>query len=291
MRNPFEDQSFERIDIDIFHEQAVATLSKARIKEGRFSDIYKPEIIEHDKKVVTDSEARHERDSTEEQRELKKIAEIFEAVIFSNGDSSEWFGPRANMAVASKYDDFENGVDEIVEFSPVGDEPVSHLGLGIDVTFNIDSTKKLDRIKAQIDKGRLTEVKYYESPIDGTHDRLKDIPEVIVGAERKMVLELGALSRGRKMSGLANHKIQIMMLVQVKDQLETFAMYAESVGKGWIAEVLRERLAIIDGILKDKKELFDKVKHELADDSVHFNITSYLRRLRQKIIEGQVLAA
>ncbi|MFZ3020170.1 MAG: hypothetical protein WA051_01460 [Minisyncoccia bacterium] len=285
----FEGSRLESADIEHFYEKAQRVLKDAQInekdfinpeleeKEGRaFADEYSKETVERDLETVKRDEAHHQASEKEEgKEEAKMIAEIFEAIVVEHGELSEWFGSNAFTLKTSKYDDYENGVDIVIEFEEDDSEENSHLGLAADVTFRSDSTTKFDRIKKLIEKGRLASVKYFK----GAHQ----FPEVVVGADKNTVAELAILWTGNKNKILAEHKIQIMILTQIREQLIAFSEYADSFGKADVAKAYRESLETVNRILDGKKELANKVRFELDDDSVHLNIMSTTARLRTSL--------
>lgn len=287
MRNSFEGPQLERIDIERIHEKASAFIEGARIQETEFINPYGEETVARDLKTVEIAERHFEDDRDPYRKELKMIADIFEAVVIQRGELSNWFGQEAVTFKTSKYDDYKNGVDAIIEFRQDEPRSASYLGFAVDVTFNADSTKKLERIKdfIDIDNERLAVVKYFHSEHMNIHGQLSKLPKVIIGAERATVEELAELWIGNKNKALEEHRVQIMILTQMKEQLEVFALYAESMKKTDIARIHREGLAIISKILDSKEELVKKVGNTLNDDAVHFNITRTLARLKSSVVQ------
>lgn len=282
MRNSFEHVSDERMDIERFHTAAIEVMERDRVKETDFIEPYGAEMVQSDMQRVESLEGKFDERGTEFSDEMKKIADIFEAIILWNSEQSEWLGPNAVTIKSSKYDDYVNGVDAIVEFQSDGQRSASYVGLGTDITFSQDTTKKFDRLKKQIDDGELAKVKYFHSEFMHLHGQLSKLPEVVVGADKSMVLELAELWAGKKFKALSEHRIQIMMLLQSQEQLKTFALYAESIGKLDIAEVYRSRLIIIENILEQKKELVAKTKYEI-NDTVHSSIMSFMVRWQKQL--------
>ncbi len=282
MRNSFEGRSVERLDLERFHEEALRVLEDSRIKEEDFIERYGEETINRDKATIERREVGHKASHIEEgTEELKMISDVFEALVVQHGELSDWFGPNAVTKKSSKYDDYENGVDMVVEFTDDNEEK-SHLGLAADVTFRQDSTSKFDRIRGLIDKDRLATVKYLEGD---EHQ----FPEVVIGVSQKTIMELAELSAGRKNKALGEHKAQIMILLQMKSQLNAFAQYAESAGKGNLAAVFRDREKLVSGILDTKRDLYKKVFSDLDSDPVHFNIMYAASRFNSK--PGMAMAA
>lgn len=228
--------------------------------------------------------------ATPESDELKKVADIFEALVLWHGEQSDWFGANATTMKTSRYDDYVNGVDAVIEFRGSDPGSASHVGLAADVTFTQDTTAKFDRLRGQIEKGQLPVVKYFHSENMNFHGQLSKLPEVIIGAERKAVLELAELWAERKMDKLAVHPIQIMILTQIEAQLRVFALYAESLKKPDLAKIYRARLAIIENILAQKADLVKKTKFEI-NDSVHSAIIGFLASWQKTLLEAKTKIA
>ncbi len=285
MRNSFEDLSLASIDIDRLHEKALKVMSQGRVEETSFVEPYGEETVSTDLERVKKLKSQFAAKETPQGAELKKIADIFEALILFHGEQSNWLGENAVTIKTSEYDDFVNGVDAVIEFQ--GSEPgtASYLGLAADVTFTADTTDKFDRLRSQIDRGELAKVKYFHSEHMNVHGQLSKLPEVILGASKGTVLEVAELWAEREMLALAEHRIQIMLLQQAREQLKTFAMYADSLGDDHkdIASIYRERLMVIEGILAEKQTLVNKVQYEIQD-SVHESIMYFMSRWQKELM-------
>jgi hypothetical protein len=288
----FEGQSLERADLERIHKKALEALDRSRFKEEDFIDPvgpYSKGAVTRDLEYVDRQEHKFEKD-TEEERANKQLADIFEAIILEHGELSDWFGSNAVTFKTSRYDDYENGVDTVIEFQDEDSRSASYLGLAADITFTRDTTKKFDRIKSQIDKGILARVKYFHSEHMNIHGQLSKLPEVIVGAHRKTVLELAEHWISGENSILGKHRIQIMILRQMSEQLKTFALYADSIGKKEIATIYRDRLEVVDEILRNKQGLEVRVGYEVNEDPVHFDMMLFLNHWRDSI-EREIEAA
>ncbi len=284
MRNSFEGASLQSAEIDHFHEKALKVMEADQIQETAFIEPYGEDTISRDVQKVVELEAKFLERETPQSKEQKKVADIFEAIILWNGEQSDWFGPNAMTMKTSRFDDYVNGVDAIVEFQGNEVGTASYVGLATDITFSTDTTTKFDRLRGQIDRGELAKVKYFHSEHMSMHGQLSNLPEVVVGADRKMVLELAEMWAEKRFQELAEHRMQIMMLLQIQEQLITFAQYAESIQRADIADVFRSRLKIIEGILNDKKDIVLKTKYDINDD-VHSGIMSYLARWQKDMRE------
>ncbi len=227
--------------------------------------------VQEDLAFVEDQESKHKSRETPQSRELKEISDSFEALVLWNGEMAEWFGKTAKTVKTSKFDDYKNGVDMIVSFQE--GRSVQHLGLAADVTFSSDPKVMRDKfsgLRSQIRNGTLAKVKYFHHA--NYHGQLSKLPEVIIGVSMKMVRELEGLWVDGKNTVLANHRVGILLLKQIEAQLITFAKYAESMGQTDARDIYTDRLEIIQGILKEKAELVDKVEGVEETDPVHLEI-------------------
>lgn len=272
MSPSFERQSLESADIDLIYMKAEKVVQRSIIHEDEFAQAYGEEAVTRDLLSVMNKEEDFNKKRSPFEAEQKKVADIFEALMLEHGELSDWFGSNATTIKTGKFDDFENGVDLMVEFNNE-DEGISHLGMAADVTFTSDTTKKFDRLRSQIDAGTLARVKYFKTE-DGAG--LDHLPEVIIGADKKTVMQLAELWTERKNKELATHKIQIMILHQIRAQLDVFAKYARSIRNEEVAKIYEERSVVINQILSQKKVIEQNVKYELMDDSVHTSIMSFL---------------
>lgn len=284
----FELMGLEKSDINRLHERAMSVLESSQIKEESFIEPYGEETVKRDLETVRQKEAKFETNKDAHLAELKEIADIFEAIVLENGELNNWFGENAVTIKTSKYDDYENGVDAVIEFRVEEPRSASFLGLAADVTFSSDTTKKFNRLEAQIAKGILPRVKYFHSEYAHIHGQLSMVPEVIIGASKKTVMEVAELWANRENKELAKHRLQIMILHQMEEQLKTFSKYAASLGKDKmdIADAYTSRLGIIQKILDEKIDIEKKAGWTMIDDPVHSGIMNHLAKLNQTIQES-----
>lgn len=234
--------------------------------------------IEADLALVAEEEARHKRVDTPQDIENLEVAELFEAVVLWNSEQAEWLGGRATTIKTSKYDDYINGIDMLVEFRE--ERSASHLGLSADVTFSGDPriiAKKFAHLRAKIKEGVLSQIKYFHSDRTNFDGQLSKVPEVVIGVGRRMVEELGNLWVDGKNKALAEHRAGVMILWQMEAELKVFAGYAKSIGQHEAERIYRDRLALIQGILKKKAELVARVEKEGYEDPTHLAIMQFAR--------------
>lgn len=179
------------------------------------------------------------------------MALIFEALVLDQTERSNWLGENAMTVRASKFDDYANGVDMIVEFP---EEISRHLALAVDVTTSEMLAKKFSRIREEIDRGRLSRVKYYDSK--NFRGELKNVPRIIIGADQSSVRQAGELWLENKNKELAVHPMQNIILDEIVFQLKAFSDYAAGRGKKEIADSYNNSLKIIERIIREKNALF-----------------------------------
>jgi len=140
-----------------------------------FSDLFRESKIIEDKNWVRNKRFKDKRDFTQH-------AEIAEYMIKTLGDDAEWFGEDSIIGETLEYDDRKNYADFVVEWdnSETGERDCA---LAVDITTSsVRSTVKgkIDKMGAEIQSGKLTEIKYFESQLSGDHETLSLIPRVVI---------------------------------------------------------------------------------------------------------------
>lgn len=275
-KNPFENRVDAEIDEELAYKRAEKALALDRIRETDFEDRYGEENIRKDLAEIERLEADFENPPS-------KTSVILEAIIHEQSELNDWLGPKAHTLKASRYDDVKHGVDEIVEFTDK-DEPgkKSHLVLGIDVTFSPNLSKKFKPLIERLSQGELTKVKYFRS--SSLRGELTQIPQVVVGVDMKTLQEVVPHWLEHDTKTLATHPMQIIVLEEIRMQLEAFAEYADQAKKHDVANEYRASLQIIENILDQKSDLRKKFPLEaLKDDEVFLGIFLELERLKKNL--------
>lgn len=247
-----------------------------------FLDLYGADIIARDQEYV----ARVKADI--EKRPYTKRAQILEALINEQIELSDWFGPEAQTITPADFDDFRNGVDIAVEFE--GEEGFKHLALGVDVTSNTAQlADKLGQVKKRILNGKLTVMKYFKSERSNIRGELGNIPNLVVGASGELIQELSELwlsannARIRKDNAglsqesidsqrrlareaqkkLAGHRTKVLVLNEMKIQLETFIPFAAKNGQEGAAAKFSQLLEMVNELLTDTEiSVDDQIKNQ-----------------------------
>jgi hypothetical protein len=217
-----------------------------------------------------------ERKFNAEERVHKLYADAFEGVIYENIELQDWLGRSARTIKTSQYDDYVNGVDLMVEFEH-DDRFVSHLGLGVDVTFGTASMeKKFARIREEIAAGKLGTVKYFASEQSPHKGMYQNLPRVIVGVERDHVVELAARWMDPRLrAGLKDHPVQAILIDEIAAELEYFRRYALRTGQTQLVPIYDRSLSLVRRIQAEKRHYRD---NDWSDDRVLKSIRQELGR-------------
>lgn len=267
-----EEKSFELLKTK--YEKAPIDMSKFVKVAG-----YGPERIERDKERIE----RKKKEIKELGTGPTKKAQLLEALLTEQIELSEWFGENTFTIVPAEFDDLFHGVDLALEI--VDDNELRHLALGVDVTSSpVAIRKKLKIIKDHIANGTLTSMEYFHSEDHNPdfYGTMANIPQVVVGVDGKTIKELGdlwmsayglaklqrdskqlplspesaehqkKLSREAKQK-LADHRVRILMLEEIKMQLTVFHKFAKEKGQNEVADKFLSTLTLIDSILSSKE--------------------------------------
>ena len=240
---------------------------------------YRREEIEKDLREAEKLKAEFARQSAREPEkdQAQKTGKILEAIIHEESELAEWLGPEAFTTKTSDYDDFKNHIDTVVEFrSP--EKSASHLAFAIDVTmatFAIGA--KLESILKAIERGELGRVKYFISGVEQKPMGLEKIPHVIVGMNGKTVEELAELWIEKKHKELGAHRVQFMILEEIRMQLDAFKRFAESVRvqRSGIAAIFADALARIKDVMREKEKYHYYPPEEFMNDRTFAALKEY----------------
>lgn len=241
-----------------------------------FADFYAREMINEDKRTIADCEQEFLKRAKEhpEKERWQRLALIFEALVLDQTERSNWLGADAMTIRASKFDDYVNGVDMIVEFP---EEVSRHLALAVDVTTSDLLAEKFSRIREEIDDDYLPQIRYFNSK--NFRGELKNVPRVIIGADRSTVRQIGELWLENKNKELAIHPMRKIILDEIIIQLKTFSDYAASRGKKDIADSYNASLKIIERIISENKGKSAPLLS--ADDKVFSAIIEHCRNFKE----------
>ena len=270
-RRGFEQKRTQEADpiIKKAHERARKILASVDIDPRKFEN-YDKTMIARDMELVRTREAQFNMQSTPESREAKEIATILEAILHEQIGKNGWIGPNVSTIRASRYDDYENGVDSIAQFRREG-EGDSHLGIALDATFSSHITEKLDDVKEDVANGKLTQIKYFaspnpENPREYAYMGSLKVPRVVIGIEKKAVLDLIRTWMQDDTHALFEHPIQHVIAKEIIDQLSFFERYARSRNRLEVAGVYKQVRTVVERSLKEKEQnAGQKNQHQKAE--------------------------
>lgn len=234
------------------------------IQPTDFISVYGEKVIAEDIAHAARLSREFELRRTPEEKKMKKIADVFEAVVLMQSELSEWFGTAQTLKTAP-YDDYENKVDMITEwFTP---EEGSHLlALAVDVTFSTRGIqKKLTEIKTEIDRGRLGSIKYFTDERGDFIGTRNNVPRTVIGVSESVVEELANLWIHKKNKLLGEHPVQRLFLDEMESQLSAMHDYALKQGKTNAVLAYRQALGVVQPIRAHKLKFRSS---ELSNDRV-----------------------
>lgn len=311
MRSPeYFDHSHEIGDafVELAHRRAKETLERNRVDLEDFEDFYPENKLAADKEYV---EARKQmmeipspsfiREDVERLEKAKKMSEIMEAMIVDPKVIRSWYEfegqdgkniCEVNAMGTSELDDLANGVDAVWEMKHYT-EGLSHLALGVDITFSSDFKEKLQHIKGELDQGEMGKVEYFMPKWGDIKGELKRVPKVVIGSDARHLSEIAPMwSRlEERRSEMATHPMQKLILEEILLQLPVYEKYARKIGQEDIAEKIR-----ITKLKFDK--LYDQIRQKLPgyydfieEDQVFLNLKQYLKQfddLESKVATGKL---
>jgi hypothetical protein len=260
---PVNSQEKKPFTYDNAKFKAETVLKKYAILEGDFTDLYGADNVEDDLSFVYKKKQDFAKGDKEKGlAEQAKLATILEAVICSQVNTAQWFGPYAKALKASDLDDFKHGVDEVLMVKPP-QLAANYLGLGIDVTYGGSYMEaKFQRIKDEIDNGQLTTIKYLKAG-DDRGERV-NVPRLIIAVDGETVEAL-AQAWYADAPGLKDNVVKYQILKELVEQLQAFEQYAIRANQQVAAEVYAEARAVIEPIFATIQKQFANYKYELTD--------------------------
>lgn len=258
----FEDNIHKGIDRNLYYERAQSFIDSKEVKMSDFEDHYGKEVVAKDRLYVEKMEGKFSNSKNSEQAEANKLATVFEAVFHEGTSTCGWLGENVSTIKTSRYDDIANGIDEIAEIQETP-TATSYLGLAIDVTISSEAETKIKDIKQNIEEGKLSKIKYFQSPNRNFKGSIDNVPRVVVGVAGKTVQELSELWLNNDKDSLKKHPVQLQVLRTVLEQLKTFEKYSAHIGEDDLANVYKENRRIISNIYTKKKK---DLGGELSDD-------------------------
>lgn len=216
------------------HERAGYWLASKSVNPKQLAN-FDPTMVARDQKTVQRLETLFVSRDTPQQMEERMISTIFEVSLWWLTRQCKFFGERASAVLPSRFDDYVNGTDLVLEIMST-DEQIAHLGLGIDATFGTNAVcEKLSELHGNVLKGKSTEIKYFKSSDGKIEGTLREVPHAIVGLSVGRAKEVGVLWRmsekGEKLPVSPEvHPLRVLILQQLTLQASTLSRLAAANG-------------------------------------------------------------
>jgi hypothetical protein len=222
-------------------------------KEKNFSDIYPREEIKRDVELTQRLEKGHVLHT--------ERGEILEEILRREIYNSCWFGDNCETAKTTKFDDFVNHTDFVIEL-----DTDDRIKLAVDTTVTNDVEvieKKVIKIKNELKRKTGTTIKYFQSNLTWEDNpekgEVRDLPSVIIAFDYdnlKKMCEIITGPGGKEKLGKTS--LQIYILEDIIGQLEIQAEYLEKNIKGGSDTNIYKNIdrvkKYLEEILKNKKE-------------------------------------
>lgn len=262
-----------------FIEKAFLKAEKAKsvdtIDMENFNDLYDvkkdQEYVEHKEKIFATK-------NTEKEKENKKIATILEAILHEQIEQNEYLGSDVTTISTCKFDDIKNGIDGILEIEDEKNRTAEHLAIAIDATFNADVHRKIERIKKEVEIGKLARIKYFKSDFLDFRGEKSGVPKFVLGIDKDHLEEITKLWMNGEQRKLANHPLQIIIFNEILIQTKFFQNYAELIGNQKIFKKYKDLHNIFLKIKEEKesewKEILDSLENReiINNDQVYQSI-------------------
>jgi methylglyoxal synthase len=219
----------------------IERVEKQRIQIEAFRGVkhFTDEEIDSDLDFVKRKKALYDKREANDPDEFKKVQEkahIIELVLPMAIHDYDWLGKNTNIVYTSPYDDIQNRVDSVAQLMEPGE--TRNLGMEIDFTSSEpEMADKIRRIGAEIEEGKITKVKYFDSPATGKLKNLK-MPKIVFGVPMNEATDLAdLLVQARKdpksesvRKAIENHAVKKKFLEYVANQLSEFGRMAAEAG-------------------------------------------------------------
>jgi hypothetical protein len=263
------------------YQEALRELKIDQIKIDEFADLYD---VEKDKKRVAQIEKRFAEENSEKEKENKELATVLEAILYEEIYLNCYLGEDTETYSASKFDDYVNGVDIIVEVSEENRERLSHLALAVDATFSRDVLGKINKVKSKIKSGQLAIIKYFKSEALNFRGEKSGIPEFVIGIDKKSLEEVTFFWLQNRHQKLNCHYLHLMIIDEILSQAQYYQNYAQEQGQEKIAHRYQHLFELFQKIKNGKKEIIEKTleapgnKERMDEDSVYQSIMNLTKK-------------
>jgi hypothetical protein len=195
-------------------------------KEEDFADIFPRTEIKTDTELVQRIEKNYALHT--------ERGEILEETLLQQIYHSCWFGDNCETVRTTKFDDFTNHTDFVIEW-----DAEDEIRLAVDTTVTNDIEiieKKVIRIQNELNKKRGATIKYFQSNLtwgdNQEKGKIEDVPSVIINFDYenlKKLCEMVISKNGKEK--LEKTSLQIYILEDFINQLEAQRLYLEKIAE------------------------------------------------------------
>ncbi len=255
----------EKLIVPAF-ERAKAFLAGHSIKETDFEDTYDAGSLKSDLEYVQKMDKTIASESDPQNRENSMLSTIFNAIAVDQFGKN-WMSPNAYTIGASKHDLYQNGIGNITEFRK--NTGTSYMATAVRMTFSPNTRKKILEIKERIQNNNFYEVKYFKTdPPFEFKGKLENVPIVLAGCDKDMLLEVAELWMLGKTKDLEKHPLQFLILDQIYKQIPYYIRESLSNKRNDLALKYKAVLNNIHEVMKQKSDLRHSLETQTISPSV-----------------------
>lgn len=239
-------------------------------KAPKMEEFNYPDIEEDRKKIIEIKKEKFRKmDKKEKINYIRaKICESFLPFLIE----SKWKWKSFSFTETSEFDDWINNVDSVIEFE---DKPEK--AAVVDFTTSQEITvigKKIEKILEKIEKGTLSEVKYFKSQKDKKHYHLKMLPSIIIGIDIKTIQDFYfAYLKGKK-EKINQHWFKYALFDEIINQCDYFRKEIEKKSELKNAQEMIKKY-------KELKKIFENLKENPLPELERKRIT--ITQFREKV--------
>lgn len=165
-----------------------------------------------------------------------QLAEETEFCLMEAFQNFGWFSEEVTVSPASDFDDLFRGVDFVLTFA---DDPRRAARLAVDVTIAFDAdiiVEKERRIRDRLERGQMTEVKYFVDDQDKAATGRIKAPHIVIAVLPIVAEEFRDLiAKGRSLSFIDQKRIEEIkteLLARIDEQLRKYIDFLSTLPSG-----------------------------------------------------------
>lgn len=217
----------------------------------------------------------------------ERMGALFEGFLYTHIGESKIF-KYVILHKTSEFDDIKNGVDFVAEYQNP-DNPKSYIALAMDASFSMSPAlinKKIERSLTDINKGKLSSVKYFEFEEDAPEASL-GMPRVVVGTDedktRSLLMRWHTKEKDKISSvDFSEDYVWSLIALQINEQLGVFIEQARSRNQNSLADICQKYQRALQFSIAKNRELIEGHKKQLEIDGVSRAITTSCENIKRE---------